>query len=719
MKKSSILICIAFSLLIISIFYIFCYDDNFITLAPIQTRNQPTDPATIDETPPEILSITPEDGSYIAPHKTITIQFTETMNITSLDLSGDLASECVEIPDWEYVTERNDTVILSSDAGWNVGDGRTIIIDCEDVAGNPLETTTLTYSVENTPPTPINIDPPDETFINNATQIIRVTFSETLDRSSLKITGNLSDEYRGAEWLTVNETDDTIDLGPLGVWSEGDDRYFFIDGTDLAGNEMETVELKYGFDYNPPFPDVTPPNGTQLNVNESILIDFGEAIDTSTLVFSEDMAALFSDGGLSFTEIEPGVYESGDLIYKDDFTLTISPSVVWDVGNHSLGFMAEDTYGNSMGVPMVLNYDIKYILTVDDGTDGGGNEDVGQFSSIAADASNIYIAYYNVTTDDILFARSVDNGETWTKYPTGVTSDGMSQKGISLACAGANVYLSYYDGSSDTLKFIRSIDNGATWGAAVTIDATAGTGSFNAIATDGSGNVFAAYYDSINGDLKYAESNNHGGAWSTQTIDHEGISGSINTGKWTSIVENGGNVYISYYDAKNEDLMMIMNDGSWSTPLTVDTGSNMTGISTSIGFDSNTVYISYTDVDSPKDLKLAEVDVSAAPSVSNLVVVDTGDGDVGDWSSLTISGGDIHISYFDGKNSDLKYAYHPSASAIGSDWEVQTIELTQSPEIAGEYTSIAVNGSNVYISYYQHSYGNLHFARSVDGGTTW
>ncbi|MAK42234.1 MAG: hypothetical protein CL997_06070, partial [Euryarchaeota archaeon] len=166
-----------------------------------------------------------------------------------------------------------------------------------------------------------------------------------------------------------------------------------------------------------------------------------------------------------------------------------------------------------------------------------------------------------------------------------------------------------------------------------------------------------SYRDSTNQDLKYAacsSSCTSASSWTNSTIDPVG-----NVGSRTSIaIDSNDAVHISYHDITNGDLKYATDQsGSWANT-TVDSVGTV-GQYTSIAIDSNdVVHISYYDATN-KDLKYASnmqsSIVSGVGGVIKFVDRDTKVGNEG--TSIAVdSSGDVHISYYDGTNGDLKYA---------------------------------------------------------------
>lgn len=152
--------------------------------------------------------------------------------------------------------------------------------------------------------------------------------------------------------------------------------------------------------------------------------------------------------------------------------------------------------------------------------------------------------------------------------------------------------------------------------------------------------------------------------------------------------------------------------GGWSVPVSWDTGP--VGQYTSARLDpvSWTLYVVYYDLTNG-DLKLAK---STSPDAGNtwpvpaVSVVDSA-GFVGSWASLALTGGDdLTVSYLDDYN--LKVARSLDG---GSTWSSVTVDTNG----VGQYTSVADNGTELFVSYYDLVNLDLKVAQSIDGGTSW
>jgi hypothetical protein len=222
-------------------------------------------------------------------------------------------------------------------------------------------------------------------------------------------------------------------------------------------------------------------------------------------------------------------------------------------------------------------------------------------------------------------------------------------------------------------------------------------GKYGSIAIDSNDALHISYRDSTLDDLKYAtcsSSCTSASSWTISTIDSVG-----NVGSRTSIaIDSNDAVHISYHDVTNGDLKYATDQtGSWANT-TVDSVGTV-GKYTSIAIDSNdVVHISYYDATN-KDLKYASnMQSSIQTGVGNVIRFIDRDTKVGhEGTSIAVdSNGDVHISYHDDTNGDLKYAslqgVHP--------WNVYGYSISPSlPEgLAFNFTSGEISGTPTELS---------------------
>jgi hypothetical protein len=330
---------------------------------------------------------------------------------------------------------------------------------------------------------------------------------------------------------------------------------------------------------------------------------------------------------------------------------------------------------------------------------------VGQFASIALDSSGkVHISYYDWTNGHLKYATNLSG--SW----VAVTVDSSGDVGVNTSIAIDslnNVHISYYDWINDNNGHLKYATNSSGSWVAVTVDGSGDVGLYSSIAMDSSDKVHISYYDYNNDYLKYAT--NATDSWVTATADNSGT-----VGMYTSIaMDSSDKVHISYYDWSAKDLKYATNaTDSWVTA-TVDSTETV-GLHTSIVIDSsNDLHISYYD-DTLDDLKYA-TNSGVTPGTGSCVntgwdceIVDS-TGNVGMYTSIARDTSDnLHISYFDSTNADLKYATGTSGS-----WVIGTVDSSGD---AGLFTSVAIDSLyNLHISYYDEAKDDLKYATNASG----
>ncbi len=293
-----------------------------------------------------------------------------------------------------------------------------------------------------------------------------------------------------------------------------------------------------------------------------------------------------------------------------------------------------------------------------------------------------------------------------------------------------DIYISFYDATAITngnlilMSCASSSDctQNSNW-SNITIDSTGDVGSDTSMNIDLLDNIHISYYDSDNGYLKYAycqsgSNCNQNSNWSSSIIDNSG-----DVGQYSSIAsDSSNNIHISYYDSA--DLFEgnlkyatclstsdCTNPSSWNIAM-IDTTEDA-GQYSSITCDfSNNIHISYYDVDNG-NLKYAFCLSSADCTLTsswNKVTIDSAV-DVGDYSSIAADSQDnLHISYHDFNNDNLKYAACTATTdcTLSSNWEIIIVDDTAS---VGEFSSVATDeNDNIHISYYDSDNKDLKYA---------
>ena len=287
-------------------------------------------------------NIDPANGSVISGSNQIVITFSESMDTSTLVLGGDMASES-DAGVWTEGTYTNDTLTISPSTTWTGGIDRGLNINCEDLAGNPISQLSLSYTVDTTSPT-ASPDPTNGSTISGSNQIV-ITFSESMDTSTLVLGGDMASESDAGVWTEGTYTNDTLTISPSTTWTGGIDRGLNINCEDLAGNPISQLSLSYTVDTTSPTASPDPTNGSTISGSKQIVITFSESIDTGTLILGGDMAS----------ESDLGIWTTGT--YTDD-TLTISPSTTWTGGSdRGLTIDCADLVGNPIS-QLILSYTV-------------------------------------------------------------------------------------------------------------------------------------------------------------------------------------------------------------------------------------------------------------------------------------------------------------------------------------------------------------------------
>ena len=218
------------------------------------------------------------------------------------------------------------------------------------------------------------------------------------------------------------------------------------------------------------------------------------------------------------------------------------------------------------------------------------------------------------------------------------------------------------------------------------------------------------YYDENNKDLKYAEcasSCTTASNWTLITVKSSG-----DVGEYISLAADGAKTAISYFDKSDEELEYAICESTctsaanWTTVVVDSAG--FVGEHTSLAFDSSgNPRVSYYDKDNDK-LKFAQCDSTCTSSGNWTTVTVESSDKTGQFSSIAVSGTKVGISYYYEDDKDLRYAECASNCNSSGNWTIVTVQSSNEP---GKYSSIGYDSSgNPKISYYEENKKDLRYA---------
>ena len=242
----------------------------------------------------------------------------------------------------------------------------------------------------------------------------------------------------------------------------------------------------------------------------------------------------------------------------------------------------------------------------------------GLVITCAPDSQFVYITWYdNSTSDgnfDIFFARSTDNGQTFSP-PENLSQNNGSSSNPKIAIQGNNVYVVWEDetsGIATDIFFARSINNGQTFSPPINIsetnDSSLDSSRDPQIVTLGT-NVYVVWEEgsrSFNTEIFLTRSINNGQTFSTPDNISENNGGSLEP----QIAIQGNSVYVVWEDETlgpgiATDILFarsINNGQTFSTPDNISEN-NGTSSEAQIAVQGNNVYVVWRD-DTPSNSEI-------------------------------------------------------------------------------------------------------------------
>ncbi len=180
------------------------------------------------------------------------------------------------------------------------------------------------------------------------------------------------------------------------------------------------------------------------------------------------------------------------------------------------------------------------------------------------------------TDHDILFARSRDGGETWT-YPSALNTNAASDEGPDdspqITADGSGIWVAVWSsreslacaGTDFDILFARSVDGGATWSDPAALNTNAvsdgGKDSNPELTTDGLGNWMAVWSsdEDLNGvasgvDIFFARSTDGGVSWTPPALLNSGAAtdNNSNTDRLPQLATDSAGVWIAVWQSRDD-----------------------------------------------------------------------------------------------------------------------------------------------------------------------
>lgn len=270
-----------------------------------------------------------------------------------------------------------------------------------------------------------------------------------------------------------------------------------------------------------------------------------------------------------------------------------------------------------------------------------------QATSIAADANGKCHIVYNGTNGDLSYATNVTSDAGLISIvEAGAWSGVYGDEDIAID-SGGNPHMTYFRATAADLKYATKASG--AWSTSIVVDGTT-PGPMPAysasIGVDSDNKIHICYYDDAAPDsIKYVT--NASGSWVETTIDAIGLAAGWRT---SLAVDSNNKIHMSYYVWNNDALKYATNaSGTWQTETVDNTSGNVSTASLAID-KTNQVHVVYSS---------GSGFMYARKSAGTWHVSRIDESWTGNYNSIAIGPNSIHVSYQDGFNSDLKYAWKP------------------------------------------------------------
>ncbi len=258
----------------------------------------------VDNTPPDILNITPQDKSVVNSTYSISADYSDSS-------SGiDINSFSILI---DGIDETRNAVVTNASMWYksSLQDGEHILkLSVNDTVGNSRIVMT-SFELDTTPPEVKINSPANNSFVRQTVTVSGMANDLHLDAVYLEIDGIKVSSTSTYAWDTVTAKDGTHDIK--------------LNAVDIVNNSA-SISINVIVDNTPPVIQISPSNGTEFYSDQYLMIDYNATDATSSV-----MSSAVLDGA---------AITKGDIIDLRNLS----------IGSHTIRVNSNDNAGNSAEV---------------------------------------------------------------------------------------------------------------------------------------------------------------------------------------------------------------------------------------------------------------------------------------------------------------------------------------------------------------------------------
>lgn len=316
-----------------------------------------------------------------------------------------------------------------------------------------------------------------------------------------------------------------------------------------------------------------------------------------------------------------------------------------------------------------------------------------ELNIVYQDGNNLNHAFVSEELSYTISRRDTPGSGTWTTLDTVTGETSYSDTSVT-----PEVIYEYQISASLAETSSGSLTDTGYADSATVVDDSADVGQFSHVLVAGDGTLHIAYYDEDNNDLKHAWKAASATSWSTETVDS-----ADDVGEYLGLVQDeDGALHISYFNQSDSSLKHAWatqeSNGAWNwSTQTVDNSAFVGQHTAMASATDGSVHVVYKVAGTDLDVKHARGTYNGTTWVWTATTVDT-QNDVGNFASIAVqSNGDAHLTYHDQTEGVLKYAFGDWNGSAFS-WTTEVVD--NSADNVGEFTSATIAGTRLHVSYH-------------------